>query len=60
MCRICCIEGVLYDTMHTYDIAFYLAGATPIVGSLIMFLIPKVPQVRYYGIIQCRSSSQQY
>lgn len=38
------VAGVLYDTMHTYDIAFYLAGATPIVGSLIMFLIPKVPQ----------------
>ncbi|XP_060068494.1 monocarboxylate transporter 10-like isoform X2 [Ylistrum balloti] len=36
--------GVIYDTMHSYDLAFYIAGGTPILGSLLMFLIPKVKQ----------------
>lgn len=36
--------GVIYDSMHSYDLAFYIAGGTPILGSLVMFFIPKVKQ----------------
>ncbi|XP_062581637.1 monocarboxylate transporter 10-like [Saccostrea cucullata] len=36
------IAGFLYDHLHTYEIAFVVAGVTPIVGAIIMCLIPRV------------------
>ncbi|XP_061193368.1 monocarboxylate transporter 10-like [Saccostrea echinata] len=36
------IAGLLYDHLHTYEIAFVVAGVPPIVGAIIMCLIPRV------------------
>ncbi|GAB1605526.1 monocarboxylate transporter 10-like isoform X2 [Argonauta hians] len=36
--------GFLFDRMKTYNVAFHVAGTTPIVGSLLMFFIPKITQ----------------
>ncbi|XP_062581636.1 monocarboxylate transporter 10-like [Saccostrea cucullata] len=38
------IAGLLYDTLHTYEIAFVVAGAPPIIGALIMCFIPRIVQ----------------
>ncbi|CAI9737045.1 monocarboxylate transporter 10-like [Octopus vulgaris] len=38
------VAGFLYDKMRNYNIAFHIAGTTPILGSLIMFFIPKITQ----------------
>lgn len=38
------VAGKLYDTMGNYRVAFHVAGAPPILGAIIMFLIPKVEQ----------------
>ncbi|XP_045197164.2 monocarboxylate transporter 10-like isoform X2 [Mercenaria mercenaria] len=38
------VAGQLYDTMGNYNLAFHIAGAPPILGAVIMFLIPKVEQ----------------
>ncbi|CAH1799429.1 unnamed protein product [Owenia fusiformis] len=38
------VAGLLYDHMHTYRIAFHIAGAPPLIGALLMFLIPRVRQ----------------
>ncbi|XP_033741270.1 monocarboxylate transporter 10-like [Pecten maximus] len=46
--------GVIYDSMHSYDLAFYIAGGTPILGSLLMFLIPKVKQ-NYPGVTEAEN-----
>ncbi|XP_061193369.1 monocarboxylate transporter 10-like [Saccostrea echinata] len=40
------IAGLLYDTLHTYEIAFVAAGAPPILGALIMCFIPRLKQKR--------------
>jgi len=38
------VAGWLYDVMGDYKVAFHVAGAPPIIGALLMFLIPKVQQ----------------
>lgn len=38
------MAGLMYDHMKTYNIAFHVAGTPPILGSLLMFFIPKVKQ----------------
>ncbi|XP_060607305.1 monocarboxylate transporter 10-like [Ruditapes philippinarum] len=38
------VAGQLYDTMGNYNLAFHIAGAPPILGSIFMFLIPTVEQ----------------
>lgn len=38
------MAGLMYDYMKTYNIAFHVAGTPPIIGSLLMFFIPKVTQ----------------
>lgn len=38
------VAGWMYDSMGHYRIAFHVAGAPPILGSILMFLIPKVEQ----------------
>lgn len=38
------IAGWLYDEMGNYKVAFHIAGAPPILGAILMFLIPKVQQ----------------
>ncbi|XP_062615581.1 monocarboxylate transporter 10-like [Saccostrea cucullata] len=35
------IAGLLYDHLHTYDIAFVTAGAPPIIGAIVMCFIPR-------------------
>ncbi|XP_061193499.1 monocarboxylate transporter 10-like [Saccostrea echinata] len=35
------IAGLLYDHLHTYEIAFVAAGAPPIIGAIVMCFIPK-------------------
>ncbi|XP_062615582.1 monocarboxylate transporter 10-like [Saccostrea cucullata] len=35
------IAGLLYDHLHTYDIAFVTAGAPPIIGAIVMCFIPQ-------------------
>nr|KAG5696798.1 hypothetical protein BaRGS_012821 [Batillaria attramentaria] len=39
------VAGILYDHMGSYRIAFHVAGAPPIIGALIMFLIPRHKEV---------------
>lgn len=39
------VAGALYDSMGSYKVAFHAAGAPPILGAILMFLIPKVKQV---------------
>ena len=39
------VAGLAYDYMHTYDVAFYAAGAPPIIGALVLFLMPRKAQV---------------
>ncbi|KAM8952432.1 monocarboxylate transporter 10 [Pelodytes ibericus] len=34
------IAGILHDKLGSYDVAFYLAGIPPIVGGIILCLIP--------------------
>ncbi|XP_048771101.2 monocarboxylate transporter 10-like [Ostrea edulis] len=38
------IAGLLYDKLHTYEVAFVAAGVPPIVGAIMMCLIPRVKQ----------------
>ncbi|XP_062615592.1 monocarboxylate transporter 10-like [Saccostrea cucullata] len=38
------IAGFLYDHLHSYEIAFVAAGVPPIVGAIMMCLIPRVQQ----------------
>ncbi|XP_052808746.1 monocarboxylate transporter 10-like isoform X2 [Mya arenaria] len=38
------VAGFMYDKLGDYRIAFHVAGAPPILGALMMFLIPKVDQ----------------
>ncbi|XP_056015734.1 monocarboxylate transporter 10-like isoform X4 [Ostrea edulis] len=37
-------KGLLYDRLHTYEIAFVAAGVAPVVGAIMMCLIPRVKQ----------------
>lgn len=39
------VTGWMYDHMGNYRVAFHVAGAPPILGAILMFLIPKVEQV---------------
>ncbi|XP_046550192.1 monocarboxylate transporter 10-like [Haliotis rubra] len=43
------IAGLLYDHLGSYNIAFHCAGAPPIIGAIIMFLIPRTKQT-YPGV----------
>lgn len=35
------LAGLIYDHMNSYRVAFHAAGAPPILGAILMFLIPK-------------------
>jgi len=39
---LCVIAGFLRDKLGSYDVAFYLAGIPPIIGGLLLCLIPWV------------------
>lgn len=36
------LAGLAYDKLGSYDIPFHCAGIPPIIGSLLMFFIPKI------------------
>ncbi|OCT80372.1 monocarboxylate transporter 10 [Xenopus laevis] len=38
------IAGILHDRLGSYDVAFYLAGIPPIIGGIILCLIPWIHQ----------------
>ncbi|ELT95892.1 hypothetical protein CAPTEDRAFT_176101 [Capitella teleta] len=35
------LAGLAYDYMKTYTIAFYASGAPPIIGAIVLFLVPQ-------------------
>jgi MCP family monocarboxylic acid transporter-like MFS transporter 10 len=39
------MAGLMYDYMHSYTVAFFVAGAPPIIGATVLFLMPKHHQV---------------
>lgn len=49
--------GFLYDRMGSYKVAFHLSGAPPIIGAIIMFLIPKIKKHRQTPEIDVMVSS---
>uniref|UniRef100_A0A8W8JER5 Monocarboxylate transporter 10 n=1 Tax=Magallana gigas TaxID=29159 RepID=A0A8W8JER5_MAGGI len=38
------IAGLLYDKLHSYEVAFVAAGVPPILGAIVMCFIPRVKQ----------------
>ena len=40
-------SGLLYDKLHSYEIAFVAAGVPPVLGALVMCFIPRVKQVSW-------------
>lgn len=44
------LAGLLYDRLHTYEIAFVAAGVAPVVGAIMMCLIPRVKQVGLFKV----------
>lgn len=42
---VCCLLGLLYDYLGSYNVAFHVAGVPPIIGALLMFFIPRHKQV---------------
>lgn len=38
--------GYLRDRLHSYDMAFYLAGVPPLIGGAVLCLIPWVEERR--------------
>lgn len=43
-CTLLCV-GLAYDYMKTYTIAFYASGAPPIIGAIVLFLVPQKKKV---------------
>ncbi|CAI9566951.1 unnamed protein product, partial [Staurois parvus] len=43
------IAGLLRDSLESYDVAFYLAGVPPIIGGIILCLIPWVHERTIQG-----------
>lgn len=40
---------MLYDKLHSYEVAFVAAGVPPILGAIVMCFIPRVKQVRVFS-----------
>ncbi|XP_076466855.1 monocarboxylate transporter 10-like [Babylonia areolata] len=54
------LAGLIYDHLHSYRVAFHAAGAPPIIGALLLFLIPRhkerhpaVSEVEEFVAVSC-------
>ena len=56
------IPGFLYDLSNSYQVAFYVAGAIPIIAAVIMFFIPFLmpPPNHSFWLRRSGFSSKQY
>lgn len=51
------LAGFLYDISNSYEVAFYIAGAVPIISALLMFFIPNLMPPKDHPFWKRRSHS---